>query len=167
MADQAIIEQSLGQSSIFRYSEDGSVYESVMDKVHAEEQPKEGEVLDTSSRKHIMNAMPCIVNSGDVIAVSDDEGNFDVTRAMVDYVPSDEDELEITNVILAPSVVRGRQRTTVGPRKRSTSRKFGSSRREASTNAGEGTTKVVKNFDKNKAKESMKTTATMKKEKTT
>ena len=46
MADQAAFEQSPGQSSIFRYSEDGSVYESVMDKGHAEEQPKGGEVLD-------------------------------------------------------------------------------------------------------------------------
>ena len=183
MADQAAFEQSLGDWSVMRYSEDG---ESTMDRGHVEEQPKGGGVshpssrrqghasdqlkgggvLDPSSRKHIVHAMPCVVNAGNITEVSDDEGNFDMTHARVEYVPSDnEDDVEITRVFLASGVERGRQQTTRGQAKRSTSRRSGSSRREASTHSGEGTAKVVKNIDKNRTKESIRMTATTKKAK--
>ena len=106
MADQAAVEHLLGEWSVMRYSEGG---ESMMDKGHASDQLKGGGVSDPSSRKHIVHAMPCVINAGNVIEVSDDEGNFDMTHARVEYVPSDnEDDVEITNVFLAFGVECGR-----------------------------------------------------------
>ena len=98
MADQAAFEQSPGDWSVMRYSEDG---ESMMDRGHAEEQPKGGGVSYPSSRKHIVHAMPCVVNAGDIANVSDDDGNFAMTHARVEYIPSDDDDVEITKVIMA------------------------------------------------------------------
>ena len=148
MADQVAFDRSLGEWSMLQLSED-----SVMEKGHVNDQPKGGGVSDPSSRKHIVHAMPCVVKAGDITKVSDDEWNFDMTHARVEYVPSDdEDDVEITKVSLALGVERGRQRTTQGQTKRSTSRRSGSSRREASTHPGEGTAKVVKNIDKHRTK---------------
>ena len=45
--------------------------------------------------------MPCVVNAGNVTALSDDEGNLDMTHARVDYVPyDDEKDVEITQAYL-------------------------------------------------------------------
>ena len=120
---------------------------------HASDHLKGGGVPDPSSRNHIVHAMPCVVKSGNITEVSDDEGNLDMTHARVEYVPSEhEDDVEITRVFLASGAERGRQQTTRGQAKRSTSTRSGSSRREASTHSGEGTAKVVKNSDKTEQK---------------
>ena len=154
MADQAVFELSPGGDSTLHYSEES------MDKGHVNEQSKGRGVSDSPSLKHVVNAMPCIVNSGVVTEISDDDSNFEMMHARVEYVSSD-DGVESTEVVMPPSVERGRQRSTRRRTKRSSSSIPGSSRRGTSATSGEGTVKVVKNIDKNKGKESVSSAATI------
>ena len=143
MTEQVVFEQSPGGGSTLQYSE-----ESMMDKGHVNDQPKGGGVPDSSSLKHIVHAMPCVVSAGIITEVSDDEGNFDMMHGGVEYVSSESnDDVEITGIVLPSNVERGRRRATRRQARRPTSRRPGSSRREASTTSGEGTAKVVKNFN--------------------
>ena len=95
-----------------------------MDKGHVNDQPKGRGVSDSSSLKHIVNAMPCIVNTGIIIEISDDESNFEMMHERVEYVSSESDDgVEITGVVMPSPVERGRQRSTRGHAKRPSSRR--------------------------------------------
>ena len=132
MTEQVVFEQSLGGGSTLQYSE-----ESIIDKGHANHQSKGRGVSDSSSLKHIVNAMPCIVNTGVITEISDDESNFEMMHGRVEYVSSESDDgVEITGVVMPPLVERGRQRSTRRQAKRPSSRRPGCSRREASTTSG-------------------------------
>ena len=160
MTEQASFENSPGGCSTLQYSE-----ESMMDKGHVNDQPNGG-APNSSSLKHIVNAMPCVVNVGVITEISDDDGNLDMMHGRVEYISSEsDDDVVITGIVLPSNVERGRQRATRRQAKRSTSRRSGSNRREASITSGEGTVKVVKNFNKNKVKESTQAAATTEKSK--
>ena len=145
MTEQAAFERSPGGGSTLQYSEES------IDKGHVNEQSKGRGVSDSSSLKHVVNAMPCIVSTGVITEISDDESNFEMMRGRVEYVSSESDDgVEITGVVMPPLVERGRQRSTRRQATRPSSRRPGCSRREASTTSGEGTVKVVKNFSKSR-----------------
>ena len=130
-----------------------------MDKGNANEHSQGREVSHSPSLKHVVNAMPCIINPGLVTEISDDDDNLKMMHARVDYVPSD-DDVEIIGIVIPSSVERGRQRSTRRRTKRPSSI-LGSNRRGTSATSGEGTVKVVKNIDKNKGKESVSSAATI------
>ena len=102
MADQAVFELSPGGDSTLHHSEES------MDKGHVNEQSKGRGVSDSPSLKHIVNAMPCIVNIGVITEISDDESNFEMMHRRVEYVSSESDDgVEITGVVMPPLVERG------------------------------------------------------------
>ena len=105
MTEQVVFEQSPGGGSTLQYSE-----ESIIDKGHVNDQSKGRGVSDSPSLKHIVNAMPCIVSTGVITEISDDESNFEMMHGRVEYVSSESDDgVEITGVVMPPPVERGRQ----------------------------------------------------------
>ena len=83
--------------------------------------------------------------------MSDKDGPCDMAGARVDSVPpGDGDDVEMTKFIMALGAERGRERIAREPNQQSNSKRSCSTRRELSTPAREGSTKVLKGIEKNK-----------------